>query len=611
MSDSSRYTKIVLGLIFAALILVARLFYIQIIDSRYKTDALNNSIFKEIIYPPRGIIRDRNSLILVGNKTCYDIMVTPREITTLDTMALCSVLGIEQDFLKEKLDYYRTYRTKIGYKTLPFLQNVDEMVYVHFAEMQYWFPGFHAQLRNTRDYPFNAGGNLLGYVGEVDAEYIKNHPEYKSGDYAGLTGLEATREKDLRGEKGYSIFLRDSRNRVLTAFDEGKDDLHAVPGKDVTTTIDAHLQQYGQSLMQNKRGSLIAIEPSTGEILALVTSPGIDVQDLSDIGNRYKALASNPDKPLFNRPVQASYPPGSVFKLVNGLIGLQEGVLKIGDMHPCNMGFYYTPSRKLGCHRHRSPLNFTDAIMTSCNSYFCFVFKDILENPKYPSTAEAFDAWRDYVCSFGFGAPLGSDVPGELGGTIPKSSLYDKFYGKDHWKFSSVVSLSIGQGEIGATPLQIANLCAAIANRGYYITPHIIKDGERVRIDSKFKERHYTKVDSVYFEDVIDGMWKAVNAGVGAGGTAALAAIEGLDVCGKTGTAENPHGADHSIFICFAPRENPQIAVAAYIENAGFGARWACPLSSLIIEKYLNKEIAPSRLWLENYVRDANLMNVE
>lgn len=611
MSDSSRYTKIILGLIFAAFILVARLFYIQIIDTRYKTDALNNSIFKETIYPPRGIIHDRDGLILVGNKTCYDIMVTPREITSLDTMALCSVLGIEQEFLKEKLDYYRTYRTKIGYKTLPFLQNVDEMVYVHFAEMQYWFPGFHAQLRNTRDYPFNAGGNLLGYVGEVDADYIKNHPEYKSGDYAGLTGLEATREKDLRGEKGYSIFLRDSRNRVLTTFNEGKDDLHAVPGKDVTTTIDAHLQQYGQSLMQNKRGSLIAIEPSTGEILALVTSPGIDVQDLSDIRNRYQDLASNPDKPLFNRPVQASYPPGSIFKLVNGLIGLQEGVLKVKDMHACNMGFYYTPSRKLGCHKHRSPLNFTDAIMTSCNSYFCYVFKDILENPQYSSTSEAFNAWRDYVCSFGFGAPLGSDVPGELGGTIPKSSLYDKFYGKGRWKFSSVVSLSIGQGEIGATPLQIANLCATIANRGYYITPHIIKDGDQVKIDSKFKEKHYTKVDSVYFEDAIEGMWKAVNAGVGAGGTATLAAIEGLDVCGKTGTAENPHGADHSVFICFAPRENPKIAVAAYIENAGFGARWACPLSSLIIEKYLNGEIAPSRLWLENYVRDANLMNVE
>ena len=611
MNDSNRYTKIVLGLIFAALVLLSRLFYVQIVDDKYKTDAMNNSILRETIYPPRGIIYDRHGEILVGNRTCYDIMVTPREIRNLDTTALCSILNIDKEYLVEKLDYYRKFRSRIGYQTLTFLHNVDERTYVHFSESEYWFPGFYAQMRNTRDYPLNAGGNLLGYVGEVDGDYIKKHPEYKSGDYAGMTGLEATREKDLRGEKGYCIYLRDSRNRVLTSFNDGHNDMDAVPGKNITTTIDGHLQQYGQSLMQHKRGSLIAIEPSTGEILALVTSPGIDVQDLENIGTRYQDLLANPYKPLFNRPVQASYPPGSVFKLVNGMIGFQEGVLKVSDMHPCQLGHYYRPSRKLGCHKHRSPINFTDAVMMSCNSYFCYVFKDILENPKYATTAEAFDAWREYVSSFGFGSSLGSDVPSELGGTIPQSSLYDKLYGKGRWKFSSIVSLSIGQGEIGATPLQIANLCAIMANRGYYYAPHIIKDNEQVKIDAKYKERHYTKVDSVYFEYAVEGMWKAVNAGTAAGGTAALAAIEGLDVCGKTGTAENPHGADHSVFICFAPRENPKIAVAAYIENAGFGAKWACPMASLMIEKYLNGEIGPGRKWMESYVMDADLMNVE
>ncbi len=611
MDSSNRYGRILIGFALVFLIILSRLFFIQVIDDRYKTDALNNSIVKETILAPRGIIYDRNGQILVGNKSSYDVMVTPREIKDLDTLALCSLLGIETDYLTAKLDYYRTYRSRIGYKTLVFLPDVDQQIYAHFTEMQYWFPGFRVQEKNSRDYPYNAGGNLLGYVREVDEDYIKKHPEYKSGDRAGITGLEAVREKDLRGRDGYNIYLRNSHNRILTRYNNGEDDLPAQKGKDITTTIDAHLQQYGQSLMQNKRGSLIAIEPSTGEILALVSSPGIDVADLSDMGNRYTELSRNPDKPLFNRPVQAVYPPGSVFKLVNGMIGLQEGVLNIQDRHPCDRGYYYTSSRKLGCHQHRSPINFTDAVMMSCNAYFCYVFKDILENPKYGSVSEAFDKWREYVLSFGLGESLGCDIPNEASGTIPKGELYDKLYGKGRWKFPSIVSLSIGQGEIGATPIQLANLCAAIANRGYYITPHIIKDNDQIEIDGKYKERHYTKVDSVYFERAIEGMWKAVNAGTAAGGTAALAAIEELDVCGKTGTAENPHGADHSVFICFAPRENPQIAVLAYIENAGFGARWACPIASLMIENYLNGETSKSRKWLEDYVLNANLMNVE
>ncbi|MBQ2104975.1 MAG: penicillin-binding protein 2, partial [Bacteroidales bacterium] len=454
-----------------------------------------------------------------------------------------------------------------------------------------------------------AGGNLLGYVSEVDADYIRKHEgQYRSGDYAGKTGIEAAREEDLRGEKGYKIYIRDSRNQIKTAYQNGEMDKEAVAGKNITTTIDAKLQQYGQELMQNKVGSVVAIEPSTGEILAMVSSPGIDVQMLSDIGQYYNQISNDPYKPMFNRTVQASYPPGSVFKLVNGLIGLQEGVLTPDRQYPCNHGYAYSGSRKLGCHGHRSPLNLEEAIMMSCNGYFCYVLKSILENKKYSNTPEAFDAWREYVTSFGLGSSLGSDFPSELGGNVPTSSYYSKIYGRNGWRFATIVSLSIGQGEMGVTPLQIANLCATVANRGWYITPHIVKDSEGVEIDPKYHERNYTKVDTNEFKKVINGMWRAVNEPAGAGGTAYAAAIPGLDLCGKTGTAQNPHGADNSVFICFAPRENPKIAIAAYIENAGFGATWACPIASLMVEQYLTGEIRPERKYVEDRILNANLM---
>ncbi|MBQ1936766.1 MAG: penicillin-binding protein 2, partial [Bacteroidales bacterium] len=423
--------------------------------------------------------------------------------------------------------------------------------------------------------------------------------EYEAGDYVGRTGLEAAMEQQLKGEKGYHIFLRDARNRVQSAYAEGKEDKPAVPGKDIVSTIDAHLQQYGQRLMEGKVGSVVAIEPSTGEILAMVSSPGIDVDVLSDIGKHYAEISANPRKPMFNRTVMASYPPGSVFKLVNGLIGLQEGVLVPEDSYPCHGGYYYTATRKLGCHAHTSPLRFRDAIATSCNGYFCYVFKDILDNKKYSSTTEAFDVWRDYVTSFGFGNSLGSDFPSELGGNIPTSNYYNKIYGKNRWRFQTVISLSIGQGEIGATPLQIANLAAIMANRGYYIPPHIVKDSEGVKIDPKYHERVYTKVDTSHFETAVEGMYMAVNGGSTAAGTAYNASIPGLDVCGKTGTAQNPHGKDNSVFICFAPKDNPKIAVAAYVENAGFGATWALPVASLMLEKYLNGEISEKRKPME------------
>ena len=592
-----------------ACVLIAKLFAIQILDDKYKINASNNSMVYDIIYPTRGIIYDRNGKIIVGNKVAYDILVTPKEVEPFDTLLLADALNITPEFLRAKVAEYRKNRKRIGYQSMVMLKQIPPETYMKFAEIQYKFKGFKGQVRSIRDYPVNAGGNLLGYVSEVDQSYIKRHPgEYRPGDYAGKTGIEAAREKELRGKKGYHIYLRNSHNQIEDKYRDGEMDQEAVPGKDIVTTIDADLQQYGQLLMQNKVGSLVAIEPSTGEILTMVSSPGIDVEMLADIGKHYTEIVSDPHKPMFNRAVQAPYPPGSVFKLVNGLIGLQEGVLKPEYTYPCNKGYYFG-SHKLGCHAHRSPLNLEEAIMMSCNGYFCYVMKNILENKKYKGPGEALDKWHEYLESFGFGHKLGSDFPSELGGTIPTSAYYNKIYGKGGWKFTTVISISIGQGEIGATPLQIANMCAIMANRGHYYIPHIIKDSDSLKIDQKYKERQYTLVDTTHFYQVIDGMWRAVNSGFGSGGTASIAAVPGLDICGKTGTAQNPRGADNSVFICFAPKENPKIAVAAYIENGGFGATWACPIASLLVEKYLNGTIDEKRKPLEQRVLDGNLMS--
>ena len=588
----SRPDKLLVGLGVAALLLLGKIFYIQIINGKYKRDASNNSMVYSTIYAPRGIIYDRNGRALVTNKVSYDIMVTPREVKAFDTLALANILDTTADYVRERMAYYREYRSRIGYQTLTFLKRVPLEAYMRFSECEYRFPGFSSVIRSDRSYPYDAGGNLLGYVSEVDQTYLDKHPgEYKSGDYAGKTGLEAMREEDLRGEKGYNIYLRDARNKIQTSYKDGMYDKPAVPGKVVTTTIDAELQSYGQALMKGKTGSVVAIEPKTGEILAMVSSPGISVDQLADIGKYYNTLVKDKNKPMFNRTVMASYPPGSVFKLINGMIGLQEGVLKPEYEYPCNKGYAYSGTRKLGCHAHASPLNLWDAIATSCNGYFCYVLRNILQNPKYGSIQEAFSVWREYVLSFGFGHKLGSDFPSELGGNIPTSDYYDRIYGKRGWKFPTIVSLSIGQGEIGATPLQIANLAAIVANRGYYYIPHLVKDSDDITIDDVYRERQYTKVDSAYFDIAVQGMYMAVNGGGKAGGTAFVGAVPGLDICGKTGTAQNPHGKDNSVFICFAPKDDPQIAIAAYVENAGFGATWACPVASLMVEKYLTGKI--------------------
>lgn len=607
----NRESKLLIGLGAAVGILLIKLFNIQIIDDKYKMDAANNSMVYTTIYPTRGIIYDRNGKILVGNQVAYDLMVTPREVTEFDTLALARVLDVTPDFIRTKMKEYTKNRKSIGWQSVVMLRKLPQETYMRFSEIAYRFPGFKGQARSIREYPYNAGGNLLGYVSEVDKKYLERHPgEYKAGDYAGKTGLEAAREKELRGEKGHTIWLRNSRNRIESRYKDGEMDKEAVPGKNIVTTIDAELQNYGQKLMRNKVGSLVAIEPSTGEILAMVSSPGINVDILSDIGKHYSKIAKNPYKPMFNRAVQAPYPPGSVFKLVNALIALQEGIITPRTEYPCSMGYHFGNGKyKVGCHDHDSPVDLDFSIMTSCNAYYCYVFRELLENGKYGNVGESLDKWREYVASFGFGHKLGSDFPAELGGFIPTSEYYDRYYGKKRWKATAVISMAIGQGEIGCTPLHLANLCATIANRGHYYIPHIVKDSEGVEIDPKYHEKNYTLVDTVHFHKIINGMYKAVNSDFGSGATASIAAVPGLEICGKTGTAQNPHGDDHSVFACFAPRENPKIAVVAYIENGGFGASYAAPIASLLTEMYLNHEISPERKDLEHRMTSANLMH--
>ena len=611
MTTDTRHTRLLIGLGVVAVILLAKIFSIQVLDDHYKIDADNNTTVREIIYPTRGVIYDRNGEILVGNKVAYDILVNPRDLEKVefDTVGLAAALDTTVEFIRGKMQEYRKNRRRIGFQSVTMIKQIPAETYNKFAEVQYRFPGFKGQVRGIRDYPINAGGNLLGYVSEVDQDFMEKHPgEYRPGDYAGKTGIEAAREKDLRGEKGYHIFLRNSKNQIEQPYKDGEFDKEAIPGHDIVTTIDAQLQQYGQELMRNKVGAIVAIEPDTGEILSLVSSPGIDVSQLADIGKYYQEILADPYRPMYNHAVQASYPPGSVFKLVNGLVGLEEGVLRPEMMYSCSRGYHFGAGHKVGCHGHKSPLNMEESIMMSCNAYYCYVLKSILDNRKFEGDyGEAMDHWHEMVTSFGFGTKLGSDFPAELSGSIPTSKTYNRAYGKGRWNSTTVISLSIGQGEILATPMHLANLCATVANRGYYYIPHIIKASEGVEIDPKYYEKQYTKVSLEHFPKVIKGMWRAVNSGAGMGGTAWIAHIDGLDVCGKTGTAQNPRGADNSVFICFAPMDNPRIAIAAYVENGGFGATYAAPMASLMVEKYLNGEV--KRTDLEKRMKEANLLS--
>ena len=595
------------GIILVFGVMAFRLFQVQILDKEYRVTAENNALKYETIYPARGRILDRNGEVLVDNKITYDIMVTPYDVKAFDTLAFCSIFDLDTAFVHEKFREYRLYRRKIGYQTLVFKRQITGEQYNRFIEQRFLFPGFSGVPRTSRTYPFEAGGNLLGYISEVDAAYIKAHPEYKSGDYVGKTGMEEAYEELLRGEKGHSIYLRDAHGRLKEHYKDGEYDKTATPGLDVTTTIDGVLQAYGERLMKNKVGSLVAIEPATGEILTMVSSPGIEVSQLSDISKHYAEIVSDPYKPMYNRAVMSPQPPGSVFKLVNGLIGLQEGVLTPNTLYGCNHG-YVVGNLRVGCHGHPSPINLYQSIMMSCNAYYCYVFRSILDNKKYGSVREGFEKWKEYTASFGFGRKLGTDIPGEKAGTMPTAERYDRLHGKNRWKSISIISLSIGQGEIDCTPLHLANLAATIANRGWYCTPHLQKDTPECPVDGRFKERNYTMVDTAWFEDIVTGMEMAVNY-TGGGATANIARIPGVVACGKTGTAQNPHGDDHSVFITFAPKDDPKIAVVAYVENGGFGATWAAPIASLLVEKYLCGDISPERKPLEQRVFDGNLLH--
>jgi penicillin-binding protein 2 len=529
---------------------------------------------------------DRNGEFLVQSMECYDLMAVHRDIGKqgFDTMRMCNILGISKERLMRALRDARTAPRKAWLVT----NYIPKDVKLRFEECN--FPGFYTVFRTARQYPRKIGGNLLGYVGEVNADIIKRDPEYKSGDYIGMSGVEAAYEKELRGKDGVKILERDTHGAIKGSYMDGAFDSLPVPGKRLTCTIDAKLQAFAEELMKDKVGAVVAIEPKTGEILVMASSPTYDPDEMvgRERGNNYMKMLGNKRQPLFNRAVKSKYPPGSTFKLVQGLIGLQEGVLTPEKAYPCHGG-YHVGRISQKCHAHYSPLDLRNAVGHSCNAYFCYVFRDIIDNRKYKNVKEGLDVWSEYVKSFGYGRKLDSDFLGEGRGTVPTSELYNKRY-RGSWTSLTVLSLSIGKGELGCTPMQMANLACIVANRGYYYIPHIVKGIEgRDSIDQKFYEKQYTKIDPKHFEPIAEGMWRGVN--IPGGGTSNKAYLAGYDVCGKTGTAQNPHGRDHSTFLSFAPKDDPKIAISVYVENGGFGATIALPIASLIEEMYLTDTI--------------------
>lgn len=589
--------------ILLALIMIIKLFILQVVDTSYKFSAENNSRHETKEYPARGLIYDRNGELLVYNEAAYDIMVTPSQLKEFDTAEFCEILMIDKTFVEEGIKAARKYSR---YKPSIFLRQVSSQTYAILQEKMHKFPGFFVQPRTLRKYPIDIAAHILGYVGEVDEQTVENDEYYDMGDYIGISGVERSYEEILRGVKGYKYYLVDVHNRIKGSYMNGRYDINAVVGTNIHITIDANLQEYGELLMQNKIGSIVAIEPKTGEILTLVSSPTYSPSLL--VGrirnNNYAILRQDTLKPLFNRAIMAKYPPGSIFKIVQALVALQEKVISPYTSFPCDKSL-------VNCHGHAAPSNVQKAIQYSCNPYFYRVFQRIILKD-YNKSKNVFiesrgglTTWRNYVMSFGLGKPLGVDLPGEKGGYIPDTSFYDRWYGAKRWAFSTIYSNGIGQGEVEIIPLQMANLAAIFANKGYYYTPHIIKEIEGTSsLAEQFANKHPVPIDSTYFLIVDRAMQTVVNE---PGGTAGMARIEGIEVCGKTGTAENPHGEDHAVFIAYAPRKDPQIAIAVYIENAGFGGTWAAPLASLMIEKYLTDSI--SNTWKEQRILNANFIN--
>ena len=588
----------------SAILLLISLFRIQVVDDSYKLSADNNVIKAVTIYPERGYIYDRNGELLVTNQRAYDLMVTPRQVKEMDTLNFCRIIDIKKEYFDRqfaKALRYSSYRASI------FIKEISKQTAAQLQERLYEFPGFYLQERTMREYPQQSAAHVLGYVSQVPDYILKKNDHYKKNDNFGMTGVENSYEKELRGTQGIQYLIRDVWNRSKGNFQDGKYDSLAVNGKDLELSIDIKLQKYAEQLIQNKKGSIVAIEPSTGEILSLVSSPYYDPNLL--IGRsrspNFNRMYKDENKPLFDRSLLAEYPPGSTFKLLNALIGLQEDVIYAGTRFSCDQGWRFSPKLKIGCHAHNSPLNLTESIAQSCNAYYCYTFRRIIE--KYPTAEEGYNNWRNHILSFGLGDFLNNDLYTGRKGRVPSVEFYNHQYGKKRWKAPTVISLSIGQDALVVSPIQMANMSAAIANRGHYYTPHIVRkiNGEPLA-DSTYTIPKHTSIDKKHFKTIVNGMEKTFTS---KRGTAKTARVKNIEICGKTGTAENPHGEDHSIFIAFAPKDNPQIAIAVYVENAGWGSTWAAPIASLMIEKYLTDQVSNTNL--ESFILNGNLMDKE
>ena len=598
--------KYVVGgfIVVIALIYLFRLYGLQISDSKYKDYADNNAFLKKTVYPSRGLIYDRNDSLVVFNQPAYDVMMIPRDVHDFDTLDFCNTLQITPETFRSRLAAMKNSPNYSSYTPQTLITHLSAQDYGRLQEKLYRYPGFFIQKRILRQYNYHTAGNILGNIREVSQTDIDRDSYYERGDYCGDLGIEKSYDAYLRGIKGKEILIRDARGRIRGRYEEGARDIAPVSGRNLKLSIDIGLQQYAESLVANKIGAVVAIEPSTGEILAMVSSPTYDPTLLIGRarGKNYKALVDDPQKPLFDRALQGAYPPGSTFKPSQGLIFLQEGIVTLGTPYPCYRGFINGRLR-VGCHGHASPITLKPALQTSCNAYFCWGFKAMVDNKrsKYGSSANAFEVWKKHLVSLGYGYKLGVDLPHEGRGFIPNEKFYNKIYGEGHWSANTIISVSIGQGEILATPLQIANLCATVANRGWFITPHVVKEIQDTVIPKEYRERRIPTIKSEYFEDVAEGMRMAVT-----GGTCRLANLPDIEVCGKTGTAQNPHGRDHSAFIGFAPYRDPKIAVCVYVENAGFGATYGVPIGSLVMEKYLTGQISPARKHIEQRMLESN-----
>lgn len=590
-------------IIVLAFIFILKLFFLQVLDTKYKEAANNNAINKVKLYPDRGLIYDRNGKLMVYNQPIYDIKVIPRQVKGIDTTLFCSLLNItKNEFLAKmkKLNSGMSY-----YSSNTFLKQITSLEFTKFQEFSYKFNGFYGEPRTIRKFKYNTGALIFGDIGEVDSTDIKESNDYyKPGDYIGKSGIEQIYEEALRGERGHKYVFVDKFHNQKGAFDQENSDLAPISGKNINLSIDLDLQMYGEKLLQNKIGSIVAIEPKTGEILALVSNPSFDPNMLAgrSRGDNYKLLQKNKLSPLFNRAIMAQYPPGSTFKPVTAAIALQEDIISENFAYKCNLSFSI-PGYTLNCsHRHPSAKNVQDAIQHSCNPYFWQIFKNNLDDKKYQSTEAAYNIWKDHCTHFGLGRKVGIDLIGEKEGNIPTAAYYNKLYRRGSWRAVTIISLAIGQGEITVTPLQLANFYAVIANRGYYIEPHLIKNIANGKMPTF--EKVASGVAARHFESIAKGIKQVVDRGTGR-----RSKIPGISFGGKTGTAQNPHGDHHSIFAGIAPVENPEIVVAAIVENAGGGSAFAAPISSLMIEQYLNDTIMQSRKWLEQSMLDAYLID--